>query len=123
MIFIIGGAYQGKKRYAAEKYGVKIIDGASADTEDIIGAECVSDFHEFIRRVIDSGQNPLEITGKIIRENPKIIIIMNEIGGGIVPVDKAERMWRERVGETGCYIAKCAERVERIICGTAVRIK
>ena len=51
------------------------------------------------------------------------LIIMDEIGCGIIPLEKSERLWREAVGNVGCFLAERAEGVERIICGTAVRIK
>lgn len=119
MRLIIGGAYQGKAKYAEEKYGVRAADY----TEDISVAKCVKDFHLYIKCVIEHGRNPMDAVQKLIRENPDIIIIMDEIGCGIIPLEKSERLWRETVGNVGCFLAERAESVERIICGTAVRIK
>ncbi|MCM1007628.1 MAG: bifunctional adenosylcobinamide kinase/adenosylcobinamide-phosphate guanylyltransferase [Ruminococcus flavefaciens] len=126
MIFITGGAYQGKARYAAEKYDLDIRDIADGETigiGNVSGCKCVKNFHILIKRLLDSGENPLESTQKLVIENPDIIIIMNDIGGGIIPLEKSERIWREQVGMIGCFFAGQAECVERIICGIGMRIK
>lgn len=126
MILITGGAYQGKNRYAAEKYNLDIVDiadGESVEINSISGYRCVKNFHILIKRFLDSGENPLESTQKLVDENPNIIIIMNDIGGGIIPLEKSERVWREQVGIVGCFLAGQAECVERIVCGIGMRIK
>ena len=51
------------------------------------------------------------------------IIICDEIGNGIVPIDPFEREYRERVGRILVQLAKRAEEVERIICGIGQKIK
>lgn len=117
MRFIIGGAYQGKTRYAMEKYGLTPADVADGRTaEDISGFKCINNFHQLIRRMPDIAQ-------KLIADDPDVIIIMDEIGNGIVPLERSERIWREQVGRAGCLIAEKSETVERVICGVPVRIK
>lgn len=126
MVLITGGAYQGKSRYAAEKYGIDIADIADCqmtDIDRISGCKCVKNFHIFIRRILDLRESPIESVRKLIGENPDIIIIMNDIGGGIIPLEKSERIWREEVGIIGCFLAEQAECVERIVCGIGMRIK
>ena len=60
---------------------------------------------------------------RYIEENPDCILICDEIGNGIVPVDAFERMYREQVGRILIEVAKRADRVERVICGLGQRIK
>ena len=48
---------------------------------------------------------------------------MNEIGCGIIPLEKSERKWREITGRAGCIIAERAETVYRVCCGIATVIK
>ena len=48
---------------------------------------------------------------------------MDEVGGGIVPVDPEDRIYRELVGRAGQRLAKEAEQVHRVLCGIGVRIK
>lgn len=52
-----------------------------------------------------------------------VAIISDEIGCGIVPIDKADREYREQTGRLLTEIAKKCESVERIICGIPCRIK
>ena len=49
--------------------------------------------------------------------------VMDEIGGGIVPVDSFEREYRENTGRFGCALAAQAEKVIRVHCGIGVLIK
>lgn len=126
MILITGGAYQGKTMYAAEKYSLDIEDIADGETigiDGLSGYKCVKNFHILIKRLLESGEDPIESVQKLVCENPDIIIIMNDIGGGIVPLERSERIWREQVGITGCFLAEQAECVERIVCGIGMRIK
>ena len=53
----------------------------------------------------------------------KIIIISDEIGNGIVPLEKQDRIYRELVGRSLVQIAKDSDSVERIICGIPQQLK
>lgn len=124
MRLIIGGAYQGKGAFAVNKYGLSADEICNGNVISADGKySCVRDFQLFVRSIIECGKNPLDETEKLIIENPNIIIIMNEIGNGIVPLDKSERIWREQVGRVGCFLAANAESVERVVCGISTRIK
>ena len=57
------------------------------------------------------------------QEGRRVIVISDEVGNGIVPVDGFEREWREWVGRLLIRLAKQADRVERVICGLGQRIK
>lgn len=59
----------------------------------------------------------------ICRENPEVIIICDEIGCGIVPLEKSDRDYRENVGRIMCRVVERAEHVERLICGIPQRLK
>lgn len=126
MILIVGGAYQGKTEYALKNYGLdraEIANGKTFDFENTDGIKCISDYHEAVKRFIENGTDPIEISEKLIGKNPDIIIVMNEIGNGIVPIDKSQRVWREQTGKTGCFLAERADEVIRITCGCGVKIK
>ena len=126
MVLIVGGAYQGKTDYALKNYGldrVEIANGKTFDFENTDGIKCISDYHEAVKRFIENGTDPIEFSEKLIDNNPDIIISMNEIGNGIVPLDKSERVWREQTGKTGCFLAKKADEVIRVTCGCGVKIK
>ena len=46
-----------------------------------------------------------------------------EVGSGVVPLDLAERIWRERAGRLTNELAARADRVVRMICGIPVDLK
>ena len=60
---------------------------------------------------------------RYLEKHPDTVIICDEVGNGIVPLDSFEREYRERLGRLLCEIAAKAERVERIVCGIGQRIK
>lgn len=57
------------------------------------------------------------------RRNTDWIIISDEIGNGVVPMDTFERKYREETGRLLIKLAEEAEEVERILCGIGQRIK
>ena len=124
MVFITGGAAQGKHTFAEKDLGVRAFtDGSSCTPEDVFTAECVTEYHELIGRLMKTGADPTEFTARLCRENPSAVVIMNEVGSGIVPIDRGEREWREMVGRCGCIIAEGSETVVRMVCGVADVIK
>ena len=54
---------------------------------------------------------------------PPAVITLDEVGCGIVPLEKTERDYREAVGHAGQMLAAAAAEVYRMQCGIAVRIK
>ncbi len=58
-----------------------------------------------------------------MHRNDNCIIISDEIGNGIVPVEAFEREYRERTGRILIQLAQKAEEVERVICGIGQKIK
>lgn len=131
MELYLGGAFQGKLEYVKSLYnGKKIEIFGKDDFEKLCKSENSSgiwnDFHLSIKSVLEKKMPPDEITTKtleIARKNPKIKIISCEIGSGIVPLDKNDRLWRDFCGHLLVALAQNAEKVERIICGIPQRIK
>ena len=64
-----------------------------------------------------------ELAGELIRKNPELIIITDEIGCGIVPMDAGERIYRECAGRVCTELAAFSEKVYRVSCGIGVLIK
>ena len=116
MILVIGGAFQGKKAFAKEHLG--LTDAQLADASFV-----VSDYHLCIRKQLEAGLNPEEELKKLVREHPGICIIADEIGSGLIPMERTERDYREAVGRTFCAAAKEADEVWRVICGIGQRIR
>ncbi len=109
MKLYIGGAYQGQE------------DLARRENPD---CEIYSDFHEIIRSaVFDNGQEAREFAWCFCRMHPDAIVVSNEVGAGVVPMEASDRAFREAVGRALCIIAQQAESVTRCVCGIGVRIK
>lgn len=141
MELYIGGYAQGKFSYVSEKYQKsKVID--ERDIKEIFafftGQDFVfkgnlkeevliwNHFHLCMKKCLALGISPEEIKkkiGKISKKVKKFIIISDEIGNGIVPMEKQERRYREETGRMLEFIAKNSEKVERILCGIPQKIK
>jgi adenosyl cobinamide kinase/adenosyl cobinamide phosphate guanylyltransferase len=113
MIFITGGYAQGKLDFARETLGVENFnDGCFGE------ADCVYNLADMV-----DDENFENNLNTYIEEHPHCVIICNEVGGGIVPMEKSEREHREKVGRVSCMLAGRAEAVYRVICGIGTRIK
>lgn len=131
MELYIGGAFQGKLEYVKSLYKDKNpqIYGQN-DFEKLLSLEnqnaIWNDFHLTIKNLLEKDEAQEKITSQvfsIIEKNPEIKIISCEIGSGIVPIEKSDRLWRDFCGHLLVQIAKKAEKVVRIICGLPQRIK
>ena len=80
-------------------------------------------FQEFVKRWLKAGRSPKDLTAAILEENKDIIIVCDEIGCGLVPVDAFEREYREETGRIMTALAEHAEWVDRVVCGIGMRIR
>lgn len=123
MKLMIGGYAQGKLQYAIKKYKTEdwiVAEGKLPETEKKV---IIHRFHLWVRQMMEQGECPEEQIKKYVEEHPECIIISDEIGNGLVPVDPFEREYRERTGRILVELAKEAEEVERVICGMGMKIK
>lgn len=142
MELFLGGAFQGKLEYVKSLYPEsEIFD--EKNFEKLFGAEnsfsILNNFHLVVKNLLapytDCYQkNEIESEigiqksvedkiFKMIGKNPEIKIISDEIGSGIVPFERSDRLWRDISGRILVKIAKKSEKVVRIICGIPQRIK
>ena len=120
MRMYIGGAYQGKLSYAKQQNpDIKWRDGASCTLEELLEAQGVYRFQEFIRKHMEIE----DLAEQLIQENPRSVIVTDEIGYGLVPVEEEARNFRERTGRICTKLVAHCERVERIVCGISTRIR
>ena len=122
MIMITGGAFQGKREFAKQRFGLSdsdMLNGGSCDISELTNARCVCNYELAVKRLIAGNIDPLDFTGKLNCD----IVIMNEIGCGIIPLEKSEREWRELTGRAGCIIAERSDTVYRVCCGIPTVIK
>ena len=124
MRIITGGAFQGKRAFAEKLYpGVEWTDGGRCALDEIRTCRAVYGFHEFVKRWIKQGKSWEELASLMLEENRDLILICDEIGCGLVPVDAFEREYRESTGRVMNALAEQAERVDRVVCGIGRRIK
>lgn len=126
MIFVTGGCFQGKQQWVLQNCQVqpfRVADGAVCSMEAIKSAGVLDHFHLLVRRWMQAGKIPADETEKILSDNPYIVIITDEIGSGIVPLDVKEREWREVHGRICCQLAGRADAVFRVIAGIGQKIK
>lgn len=138
MILIIGGICQGKHDFCRREFP---------------DAEVIEHYEERVRIELKEDKDPISEAEKWLEsiagddrgsktktndddgsgvhfgnDNPgqitkELVIIMNEVGSGVVPMDKDERLWREAVGRVSCIFSKRADRVYRLIAGIPQRLK
>lgn len=112
MILIIGGAHCGKREYALNVLGYS----HEQMSDKLDSALVLYDLHELLRDLEDY-QDLLPALLK------KEVIICNEVGCGVIPMEESERNWRETVGRACCDLAKSAQSVIRVQCGIGTIIK
>ena len=109
MHLIIGGKGQGKLRYALS----------------------LGFAEEDVARALPTNKPILYGLQNLNREDPTLtaadihdsIVICDELGCGVVPMDYEDRAWRERTGRLLCDLAAKATRVDRVFCGIPMRLK
>ncbi len=132
MILVIGGYSQGKLDYVKKRFSkdkVAIVDAKSfsadiTETENNNEKKIVIDnINELVKNSVIDKKNPEDEIKKLLHKFPDSIIISDEVGNGIVPIDKTERLFRETIGRMQCILAEQAEEVIRVICGIGQKIK
>lgn len=120
MIFIIGGACQGKLDFAKQQF--RLQDGdifSCTDSTLDLSKKCICAMEEFARHHPDP-VGYLQAERASWRDS---IFIMEDIFCGIVPMGAENRAWRQRCGRLSQYLAGEADRVSRIFCGLELRLK
>ena len=105
MDLIIGGAYQGKCTFAAEKYRLTAADICDLAADAPAPARC------YVH---------LEALPRLLAAE---VVVARESGSGVVPIDAGERAWRERHGRLLRQLAESAGHVYRVFCGLTEELK
>lgn len=139
MKLIIGGLAQGKLHYVLQKEGNEqciIFDGVLPEEREIqeawkeAGSEektlIINHFHRVVKQELEGKRTPEELEAYVmefVEKHPEVILICDEIGNGIVPVDALERTYREQTGRILIMLAQKADEVVRVLCGIGQRIQ
>lgn len=60
---------------------------------------------------------------KLLQVNPNIILVTNEVGYGLVPINHLERVYRDLLGKVNTYVASLVDEVYLVVCGQPIKIK
>ena len=139
MELYIGGFAQGKLEYVQNKKAEEaisiamVIDCAQSDYQktlqsidnkiknenaDVNNIANVNDIviinhlHLWVKDLLREGMEEAAVQSTIlswVATHPNTILICDELGNGIVPLEKMERIWREQTGRLMIELAKQAE--------------
>ena len=101
MIFVTGPLFSGKRTFVKSLFGwdeEELRRSAVLDAQDLAAAE-----------------TDLAALADRLAACPAVLAA--ETGGGVVPLDPAQREARERAGRLGCLLAERADTVVRMCCG------
>lgn len=101
MIFVTGPLFAGKRAYVRAALGL---------SEAELAARAVWDVQELAAGAPDL----VALADELARHD---VVIATEVGGGVVPVDAAQRAGREAAGRLACLLAARADTVVRVCCG------
>ena len=102
MIFVTGPMFSGKRAYIKSVLNLsdeEFAERAVWNVEELVSEKAVT----------------LEALADELAS--KEIVIADEIGCGLVPLDASEREKRERAGRLACMLAERADTVIRVVCG------
>ena len=106
MIFVTGPLYAGKRAYIQNALGL---------SEEALARCAVWDVQALV-----SEERPETLAERL---STREIVIATEIGGGVVPMDAAQRAQREAAGRLACLLAARADTVIRVCCGIPQLLK
>ena len=110
-ILVLGGAFQGKTRWARKQWEQREIVYLNEVIKTIWKDEPCEKEEIWIKieKLWKTGENK--------------IFLVDEIGYGLVSIDKKEREYRELVGRMTCQLAEQADEVYRVVAGIPQKIK
>ena len=125
MHLILGGRYMGKCDYAESLYGPfkALCDLEHDPPEAIEGAGAVRNLQAGVRTLLLLGEDAQAFFAACLDFLRNSVLMGNEVGGGVVPLDAFERRWRDEVGLLYQMLAREADRVDRVWAGLATRLK
>lgn len=118
MRLYIGGCFQGQAELARAETGIEPED---VTRDEALLAPAIDHFHELLR-----GLTPAEARAfatELMEVNPGCVVVCDEVGMGVVPMEPEGRQWREAVGAAMCLLASHAESVTRAVSGIPVKLK
>ena len=113
MILVIGARASGKRAYV-ESLGYapgQIADGVLDDRPVLYNLQTLT--------MADPEGAPALLESLKTKE----VVVCDEVGSGVIPLEKARRLGREATGRLCCQLAKEAAKVVRLVAGIPTVIK
>ncbi|MBQ8982584.1 MAG: bifunctional adenosylcobinamide kinase/adenosylcobinamide-phosphate guanylyltransferase [Lachnospiraceae bacterium] len=144
MVLIIGGYAQGQLNYVRQRYEITdrqvfsaCLPDTALDQEESQDTQTgqpivIQDFNVWLRQEILSVEKDSETLifeqlqrklEDLLRRYPNVILISDEVGNGLIPMVREERIVRDLIGRTQVYLTGQADEVIRVICGIGQQIK
>ncbi len=121
MILVLGGKYQGKREFAAKLSSDReILDMSENLGKQEISGKTVTGFNEWFRNDPEAAAKK---ASEIFSEDTDVILLVEEVGAGVVPISIEDRKYREGLGRTVILLASQAEAVYRVFAGIPEKIK
>ena len=96
---------------------------ADCSSESMFRADIVTNVHLFVRKLLSDGQNPVQFFEENISRLAGKILIGDEVGCGIVPMEAQDRLWRDETGRVYQMLARNADCVTRMWAGIPQELK
>lgn len=143
MILYTGGRYQGKLEAAINRLDTSydcVLDFSKINCKDEFdkitllcngNIEIFYNLESLVRLLVNNMEFLVETKANTVKDyvislverlNPKIVII-SEVGAGVIPIDKKENEFREITGEISVELARRSQCVIRMVCGIEQIIK
>lgn len=126
MKLVIGGYANGKLDYVLgrpEAQANRVYDGCLPEEAEWLEQVIIDHLNLWIKKQLEEQQNPEQRLDEFLKQCPDCILISDEIGNGIVPMDAFEREYREKTGRILIELAKQADEVVRVVCGIGQKLK
>lgn len=125
MIIITGGACQGKRDYALERFGFAPQDVHYCSQESLpdFSKPCLCGLHLYLLGALERGEDPVEYIQANLEALKDSVILCDDICSGIVPITPQERRWRDAAGRVMQLLCREAQEVTRLFCGIPQTIK
>lgn len=125
MCFVFGGKSQGKLAYAEKLAGgdPAVCDLAAVPPQEMFSADVIVNVQDAVGALLRQGADALDFFRRNAGRLRGKVLVGDEIGCGIVPVDAFERRWRDETGRVYQFLAAEADRVDRVWAGIGVTLK
>jgi adenosyl cobinamide kinase/adenosyl cobinamide phosphate guanylyltransferase len=118
MHFIFGGRGMGMLEYAKGLVAdPAVCDLALGGEESLAASNILVNAHLLVKRKVESGEDAVSYFRQILPVLYDKIVIGEEVGSGVVPIDPFEREWRDETGRVYQLLAAEAGDVTRLWAG------